>query len=108
MSSAHELGTVMAELATPAGAEPEEVTPSIGSAAIESKAENHTANRVLEFRRPTRRRRTQANSPMAMPSSMQFSMLSADIRARWFRLSAVVIYDSVHQVEIVPGVAGAD
>jgi hypothetical protein len=47
---------------------------------------------VLEFRRPTTRSRSQAKSPMAMPSSMQLSMVVADTRARWSRFSGAVIY----------------
>ena len=44
---------------------------------------------MLEFRRPVTRSRIQANRPMAMPSSMPFSMRSADSWASWF---SCVIY----------------
>jgi hypothetical protein len=91
ISNAHELGTVMAETPLPAGAECE-ATPRTGNAAIASKAENHTANRVLEFRWPTTRSRIQAKSPIAMPSSMQFTRLWVDIRTSWFRVNGVIIY----------------
>src|SRR5580704_18270608 len=90
ITSAHEPGTVMAEPALPARAL-DAATPRMGSAAIASKAKNQTAKRVLEFRRPTILRRIQAKRPMAMPSSMQLSMLSADIRASAFRFRAAII-----------------
>src|SRR5580692_461869 len=93
MSSAHALGTVMAEPALPALDKRalDAATPRNGSAAIATKAKNHTANRVLEFRRPTSLKSTQAKSAMPAPSSTQFSKLAAEIRATSFRLNAVVI-----------------
>ena len=81
MSSAQAPGTVMAD--EPGCAEPETAL-STGSAAIASNAENHTAKRVLEFRRPVTRSRIQANRPMAIPSITPFSMRSADNWASWF------------------------
>src|SRR5580704_6354566 len=93
MSSAHALGTVMAEPALPALDKRalDVATPRTGSAAVATKAKNHTANRVLEFRRPTNRKSTQAKSAMPTPSSMQFSRLAAEIRATSFRLNAAII-----------------
>jgi hypothetical protein len=76
---------------TPVREEPEVAIPITGRAAMASKAENHTANRVLEFRSPITRSKIQAKSPMAMPSSMPFSMLEVDIRIKWFRLSSAII-----------------
>src|SRR5579863_3669294 len=66
MSIAQEPGTVKADEL--AWAEPETALRT-GSAAIASNAENHTAKRVLEFRRPITRSRIQANRPIDRKST---------------------------------------
>src|SRR5258708_7009593 len=63
-----------------------------GASAIATSAQNQTANRVPEFRRPISRSISHANRAIAVPSARQFNSLSTDICATkcMFRTSIVL------------------
>src|SRR5258706_5672070 len=53
-----------------------------GSPATASRAPNHTANRVFEFRRPTTRSTSQAKAVISSPPGIAFRTRSVTIAAR--------------------------
>jgi len=71
-------GIVKAALIACAADEPPDENSTKGTTAIASKAENQTANRVPELRRPIIRSNSQANNAITVPWARQLASLSME------------------------------